>query len=136
MPFCHLDLITIPAEIPSDPDERASFCQLVTDLLANPKAKPGTYRHHGVPLVHHAVRTRNLAALQLLGRGGVDLNKPFRDVVDGTPAAFTLTALEEAMLREESAPVSRARRRSRFSGSSSTTTPAGGWRGSTGPPDG
>ncbi|PRG26990.1 hypothetical protein [Burkholderia multivorans] len=101
MPFCHLDLITIPAEIPSDPDERASFCQLVNDLLANPKAKPGTYRHHGVPLVHHAVRTRNLAALQLLGRGGVDLNKPFRDVVDGPPAAFTLTALEEAMLRED-----------------------------------
>lgn len=39
MPFCHLDLIAIPAEIPSDPD--------------------------------------------------------------GTPAAFTLTALEEAMLRED-----------------------------------
>lgn len=101
MPFCHLDLIMIPAALPSDPDEHASFCQLVTDLLANPKTKTGAYRHNGVPLVHHAVRTRNLPVLQLLGRGGVDLNKPFRDVVDGTPAAFTLTALEEAVLRED-----------------------------------
>lgn len=101
MTFCIRDAIAVPAALPSDPEERAAFCQLVTDLLANPKAKPGAYRHQSVPLVHHAVRTQNLPALKLLGRGGVDLNKPFREVVEGIPAKFSLTPLDEAILRDD-----------------------------------
>ncbi|SDG94968.1 hypothetical protein SAMN05216466_106156 [Paraburkholderia phenazinium] len=101
MTFILLDAIVIPAAIPSDAAEQAAFAQLVTTVVANPKAKPGTYCHHGLPLVHHAVRTGNVAALHLLAQHGVSLTKPFRDTVDGTPARHTLTPLEEALLRHD-----------------------------------
>ena len=55
---------------PIDHEDHAAFLALVERLLADRKrSKPKSYVHKGVPLVHYAVRTRNIAALNRLAAG-------------------------------------------------------------------
>lgn len=92
---------------PIDHEDHAAFLALVERLLANPTTKPKTYLHKGIPLVHYAVRTRNVEALHLLAKAGLHLNKPFKEDVWNyeNPSNASITPLDEALRTDDPAMV-------------------------------
>lgn len=93
---------------PIDHEDHAQFTALVKTLLADAKRnKPKSYVHKGVPLVHYAVRTRNIAALNLLAKAGFNLNKPFKESVWNAenPNQVSTTPLDEALRTDDPAMV-------------------------------
>ena len=92
---------------PIDHDDHAAFTAKVKTMLADKQSKSKSALHKGVPLVHYAVRTRNVAALNLLAKAGLNLNKPFKEEVWNAenPNHVSTTPLDEALRTDDPAMV-------------------------------